>query len=172
MGELLRAVCDATALDSNPAFYTGRLEMVLPPAAPVALTGNRSVFIECKPDTWFLMMGWAQSSARLSSLLPFEGAVVWDTKSAATTFAVRDVKSSRLYSPDLVQKVDANFNLNNFVTLPEYVLWEPSSVIEIIQNVPITNTSPTLTAYNNFIVTLAGIEYKLPSRPGGYLNGR
>lgn len=164
MSELLRAVCDATAIDSNPAFYTARLPVSVTGPSAANAFAERSKFIECKRDTWFLMMGWAQSTTQGVA----GTSATWDDKAQASSFTVRDAKTGRRYNAlETVQKVDQNFNLNNFVTLPEYVLWEPGALIEVIQNVPIAITNP-LTIDFQFIVTLAGIEYRLPDRPGGY----
>lgn len=164
MSELLRAVLDATAIDSNPAFYTSRLTLVLPGGSGANAYAERSAFIDLKTDTWFLMMGWAQSIAGPGG--------VWEPANFASAFTLRDVQTSRRFnSLDQVQKVDQNFNLNNFVTLPEYHLWEPSALIEVIQLVQTATTIAGPQTCNN-IVTLAGIEYKLPDKPGGYFNGR
>lgn len=167
MGELLRAVCDKTCIDSNPAFYTARLSFqIVGPTANVF--ADRSTIFETKRDTWFLLMGWAQSTT-------FEVAGVgatWQPIDRASGFTLRDVKTGRRFNAsDTVPKFIQNYNLNNFVTLPEYVLWEPGSSIEVIQNVQIA-TANALTFDQNNVVTLAGIEYKLPERAGGYLSGK
>lgn len=167
MGELLRAVCDATCIDSNPAWYGARQSYQLAGSSAANAFADRSTFLECKTDTWFLLMGMAQSSMMNNNL----AVPVWDDKSQATTFGIRDVKTGRKFnSVDLVQKVDQNFNANNFVTLPEYILFEPSSLIEVIQNVQIATTFVGPLSYL-YCVTLAGIEYKLPEGRN-YRNGR
>lgn len=169
MGELLRAVCDATCIDSAPAFYTARLAYVRAVNQPANIFAERSTFLECKRDTWFLMMGWAQSTVNDPAL---GSTGLWGNRSKATSFTIRDAKTGRRYCADsTVQKVLQNFNLNSFVTLPEYVLWEPGALIEVIQNVQVATTL-AFTSVVTDLVTLAGIEYKLPDRPGGYLSGR
>lgn len=162
MGEILRAVLDATSVYSAPAYYTGSVSF------NAANTGSRTfamrnTIIQCKADTWFLMMGWSfQSSAALA------GNSIWGAKGEAQVFNVTNMKTGTQLQMNDVEQDLANYNLNNFVTLPEYTLWEPSDLIGINLTVAITDIAARI---NTSFLVLAGIEYQMPEGKG-FSNGR
>lgn len=162
MGEILRAVLDATCIYSAPAYYTGSV------AFNSANTGSRTfamrnTVIQCKSDTWFLMMGWSfQSCAALA------GNSQWSNKAESQVFNVTNLKMGKQLQFNDVEQDLANYNLNNFVTLPEYTLWEPSDLIGINMTVAITDIAARI---NTSFLTLAGIEYLMPEGKG-FSNGR
>lgn len=151
MGELLRAICDASCVYSAPSFYVARITTAMTVAAHSY--AERQTILQLKADTYFLLMGWAQEIAQG----PGNG-LTWEQKSAPSNFLLRDVKTSKTYGNLPMSKSNAGYNLNNIVTLPEYILWPPASLIGVIQKVPITD--PTF-ARSDAFVTLVGIEYQM-----------
>lgn len=156
MGELLRAVCDATALDAQTAFYTGTLAQTVPITGALTF-GRRMTSVQCKTDTWFLMMG-----VTMNSSITAAGSVgTWVPKADASQFAIQDAKTSFVYStPFAIPKVNMGFTLNNMVWLPEYILWPPSSLINFLMDFQLTSVGTASSQVN--YVTLTGIEYKMP----------
>lgn len=155
MGELLRAICDATALDANTAFYSVGV------AQTTTVTGattfaRRNAFLQCKTDTWFLLMGWTMNTSQVQAAGPGN----WDAKASAAQFTIQDAKTSFVYSNLPVPKVNQGFTLNNMVWLPEYILWPPSSLINFIEDINVTTIATALAKVN--YITLTGIEYKMP----------
>jgi hypothetical protein len=165
MSEILRALLDAACIDSQPAFYSVQLNQ-LSTVTGVKTFQLQNAFIQCKPDTYFLMMSWYQDSA-------FErigGPYLWTTKTEPTAFTIQDAKTGETFSSNgVVLKGLQNYNLNNSVILPEYHLWGPSDLIAISQTIQLTDTGTVFT--HNSFVTLAGIEYKLPAGKD-YQHGR
>lgn len=155
MSELLRAVLDASCIDSQFALYTSSLTVVDTNTGAKTF-GRRQTVIQCKSDTWFLMMGWEQDVA---SLPPALNGGVWTSKTEPSTFQIRNLKNTFHFSESPVIKSLMGYNLNNFVYLPEYHLWEPSDLIGISEDVQITDNAGFSKV--NF-VTLVGIEYKMP----------
>jgi hypothetical protein len=156
MGEILRALLDASALDAQPAFYTSALSIVAP-VTGAASRGPRSAVIQCKAETWFLMMAWTMNTSLVSSSNPFGQ---WQPKAADDRFSVSDGATTRRYSVSNVPKSLQGFTLNNIVTLPHYVLWRPLDLIRFDEDVEITTPVNQRTEVN--YVTLSGIEYKMP----------
>lgn len=164
MGEILRAILDATCVDSNPAFYAADIVTVTTNTGARQYQQQQAV-IQCKADTWFLMQGWSMDVAFVQA----GGNYGWIAKTSPNAFTVQDMKTSKVYSSaGPIPYSDQNYNLNNFVTLPEYILWQPSDLIGIIETV-FTGQTAVFT-FNSF-VTLSGIEYKMPEGKG-FSNGR
>lgn len=177
MGELLRAILDRDCTYSGPAFYTARNgPFTLAGGAGSATFQDKLSVIQCKPNTWFLCTGWAQSvtkeEANTGGTVPF-----WSTGSTSANayknqkgaFSIKRMRTGEVYSTsqqnELPQQLTQNFLLNNFVTLPEYLLFEPNELIGVLQTVPTSNTGANSIVFN-FFVTLAGIEYQFPAGKG------
>lgn len=158
MGEILRAVCDETCVYSQPAFYVGRVTQFAT-LGGTRLQVRRQAYIQCKNDTWFLMMGWSQSIAIGAATPPY-----FDTKTDPVAFSVQDGRSGESYSTGQLLHSNAGFNLNNIITLPEYVLWSPASLIVFSMDVPSQNTDAAVN--DDTWVTLSGIEYLMPTGKG------
>lgn len=157
MGEILRAVLDATALHSAPAFYGARISTTAVLAAGRTFQ-TREVTLQCKADTWFLMMGWTQDIA-VGATDP-----LWNQKTFPSQFVVRDVRTSELLARLQIMHSNAGYNLNNMITLPHYQLWPPSSLIGVSMECLVENSTATVPI--DTFVTLAGIEYKMPAGKG------
>lgn len=157
MGELLRAVLDASCVQSNPSFYAGRVTEVSA-LGGARVFSRRQAFLQCKTDTWFLMQGW-EIDVAVGATPP-----LWQTKTFPVQFSIRDAKTGDVFSQDQIQHSNAGFSLNNSITLPEYILWPPASLIGFAMDVPTQNTSATATV--DTFVTLYGIEYLMPPGKG------
>jgi hypothetical protein len=158
MGEILRAILDATCVDQNPAWYS--VAITATSTGPLARAlGRRSATIQCKKDTYFLMMAHTQDVVVGAAAPPF-----WEAKTYPSTFALQNLGSSDLYDFGQVQHGLAGYNSNNIITLPHYVLWKPSDLIGLVMDVPIQNPVGTVTDMT--FVTLAGIEYRMPPGKG------
>ncbi len=154
MGEILRAICDASCVYSAPAFYTG--EFISPMTAGARTYAERKSVLQLKADTFFLLMGFTQDIA----IGPPTG-LVWEQKVAASSFLIQDLKNSRTYANLPLLKSNAGYNMNNIITLATYILFEPASLIGITQTVPITDATGAV--QSNSYVTLSGIEYQMPA---------
>lgn len=153
MGELLRAVLDQSCRFKAPAFYTVAIEKSVPP--PSGAFDFASGVLQCKADTWFLITGYTLTTVNLNTNqynIPteFSGVMIVDPKNGLRYDA--NINSQGAGQPRAL----ANRNLNNFETLPEYILFGPSSLIQI-EGFMLTNNGGT--QYADWI-TLAGIEYR------------
>lgn len=157
MGEILRAVLDATAIYSAPAFYSQQIPSVSTGPLARAL-GRRATVLQCKSDTWFLMTGWSQDT-QLGTANP-----TWESKTFPSTFSVTDMKTSRSYSLGQILHSNGGYTLNNQIYLPSYILWPPASLIGITMDVVTQNPVATINAQT--FVTLCGIEYQMPPGKG------
>jgi len=149
MGEILRAICDASCVYSAPAFYVGRVTSAVATAAKSY--GERRAVFQLKSNTFFLLMGWTQD-------VSVNTGQVWEQKSSPSTFLIQDMKTSKTYGNLPIQKQNGGYNLNNIVCLPHYILFEPASLVGVIQSIPVTDPAYTETTA---FVTLAGIEYQM-----------
>lgn len=144
MSEILRAVLDATCAYSAPTFYNVALfQPILGGQTVMRLNGR----LQCKADRWFLMTGATLYSVagnpRYINLFQFE------------TFNITNLNTSKTYFLDPANMIEGNMGENamNALTLPEYILWEPNSLIGV------DCLSFAFTAdYFNYVV-LTGIEY-------------
>lgn len=161
MGELLRAVCDATAIDSNPAFYSTQIDTVTTVTGAKTFV-ERVTFMQLKEETWFLLTSWYQTAS--FTTIAAIGAYGFGSDAESTTFEIRSAKSGRRYMQNPELRSNANFTLNNGNTLPEYILFEPGDTIEVRQQVQIT--SVTNIEQHATCVVLNGIEYRMPAGKG------
>jgi hypothetical protein len=157
MGEILRAVMDATALYSNPAFYAGSLTTPQDGPLPLQL-GRRQAVFQMKADTWFLIMGWVQDTAVGLTSAQYTNAV------SPTTFLIQDMKTSETYGSGQIMKSNGGASLNQIISLPEYILLPPAVLVGLIMDVPITNINAP--SRQTSYVTFAGIEYMMPPGKG------
>lgn len=157
MGEILRAVCDATCISKRPAFYDVRVSGVVTPGPRTWRYAQ--TFLQLKAETWFLLMGWTQDVA-----IGPPSPLVWEQKVASSAFQVQDMKTSKIYIFDQLYKPNAGYTLNNIVTLPEYILFPPASLIGVFTSVPLTDLDGATRA--DSFVTFSGVEYQMPEGKG------
>lgn len=118
-GELLRAILDQGAVYANPAIYT------------VCLDGSVATargFLQLHKSLWFLQTGYVPIST--------DGAIGVGFQRMDVNEKVRifDPNSNDqvYFRPDLaISSLTADTTLNNPFTLPEYLLWEPASLIGV-----------------------------------------
>lgn len=163
MGELLRAVLDATCVRAAPAFYSASIASDAGGGGPGnVLLARRSTVLQCKADTWFLMMGYSIAAAYGTIPGP-----QWDDAAGADlvslAFQIQDLANSAALSVSPVARFNAGGQLNDATTLAEYYLWPPSSLIGVTMDVP---TQVQLATPVRTFVTLQGIEYQMPAGKG------
>lgn len=158
MSEVLRAILDHNCLDSRPAFYAAQIITAVPNTGVVTL-GLRRATITCKSNAWFLCMGAAEDSGFFNPGGPY----IWDAKAASRTFQISRGNTGEAFSIRPQQQSLINYNLNNFNTLEEYILFEPAELIQVDVDIRLTSTA-NITAYS--FVTLMGIEYRMPPGKG------
>lgn len=151
MSEILRAILDASAIDSQPAFYTANILSV---STAGALTyASRNTFFEMKPDVWFLMMGFTR--------------ILQDQRNNGNPNLPADFSTVRLTSLKRSQPFDnaatpqylLNSILNNSRTLDEYVLFEPAETVQVTMDIPVI--SGFAQNWQSFLI-MSGIEYRMP----------
>jgi hypothetical protein len=157
MSEVLRALLTQASTYRSPAFYSSAVQQVTTITGAKSFT-KRTTQIVCKSDTWFLLMGAAQFSCFTQG--PGTGNQGWAPKAEATTFQLHRGSNGMRFSNDRTIKSNVNSNLNAFATLSEYVLFKPSELIEISEDVQLTDVTFVLT--RTTMVVLMGMEYKLP----------
>ena len=161
MSEILRAVLDQTCTFSSPVFYT----LTFPTD-----TNNQFHFIkgflQCKPDSYFLMTGFALfkgtvfAGVATTQVAQQSREDVFNPQNDHHLFFGTDepgtVGSPPLGFRNFVYANLINDKLNQFCTMPEYVLWEPQQTIGaqiFAQGVSGGNSF-------QYWMTLMGIEYK------------
>lgn len=144
MSEILRAVLDASCVDTRPAFYTVTMRQ---PTLGAQQIVNLSGILQCKSDRWFLM-----TSAQMFSV---GGSPRYINFFQFQTFDLRSLTQTKSYFSDSQNMLHGNMgdNAMNPMTFPEYILWEPNSLIGINCRSFAFNSE-----YHNYIV-LTGIEY-------------
>lgn len=155
-GELLRAVMDDVSLHRQYTIYNPFLN-----ACSIAINQAaqlRGTF-QCRSDRWFLMTGvfpiWATNNT---------GAVPRDFRAGNgnefITFGDAANRRDAINNPILRLQIGLmNEALNARMTLPEYLLWSPNSLIDISwQGI----TDQTLNGVSFKCLCLEGIEYMLP----------
>lgn len=163
MGEILRAMFDKDCVDSRPAFYTLTFTNVTTNAAK-GYGGERRATLQCKPDTYFLCMGYT----RQNHVFNAGGTAVGPDFFEPCSFQLFDTTSNKNYMNIPVQAAALAGGLNNAVSLSEYILFEPRQLITAVTQVLLTAPVPPVT-YQAFIV-LSGIEYNMAG--GGSYYGR
>lgn len=154
MGEILRAIMDFNCLDSRVAFYSAQLISAAPATGVATITG-RTATIPCKQDTYFLAMGASFDSAFIQPGVAYD----WNAKAAPLTFDIARANSREPFATSPLQQVLQNYNLNNWVTWDEYVLFQPAELILVNADI-ITTTIASGAAQYSF-VTLMGVEYRM-----------
>ena len=160
MSEVLRAILDKNCTYSAPAFYSAVVALQTVTAAAVA-DGIRTATVQCKTDTWFLLQGAAQVGFMNDARTP--AFHVWG-KTRPTTFQIQRGSNQEVFSNFPQIKANQNFNLNNFVTLDEYILFAPAELIVVNMGIRIADTVAPY-AISQY-VAMMGIEYKMPSGKG------
>jgi hypothetical protein len=165
MSEVLRAIMEYNCAYSQTAFYTLLLRQGLGGGARVLSRMQSSLL--CKADCYFLAMGAAQSTA----LGGGTGVFGWNGKAAPTTFALqRGINQEQFeFTPQI--KSNQNYNLNNFVSWGEYILFKPLELLTVIQDVMVNDGASPNTNTINYVV-IQGIEYYMPSSAMGAGNGQ
>jgi hypothetical protein len=161
MSEVLRAILDHNCTDSRPAFYSMSFTTV---GAGGGLTfAQREMRMQCKSDTWFLCMGVSYDGSFFVNGAATFG---WRPRDFFSTFELVRGSTGETFSFAPTQEILMNYNLNNFVTLPEYIPFAPAELIKATGNWPIDSA----TAGNNLttFLTLMGVEYQFPGGKGVY----
>jgi hypothetical protein len=157
MSEILRACLDANCVDKNSAFYTLPNVRISPPTGGLSTFGPDQVTLECKSDCFFLALGWAliNTGWQLASG-PFATA-----ESADFRFQIVNLTRGRVYAlGGPTPRNNVNRDLNNFVTMPQSVLFGPSDLLQS-QEIVQTGTSFTNPLTNYTSVVILGIEYRM-----------
>lgn len=158
MSEVLRAILDFNCVDSRPAFYSSQVA-VDAPATGLAL-GRRIATIQCKIDTYFLAMGAVQDCCYVNAAGPY----LWEAKAFPSTWQIRRASTGERFSQTPQLQVLQTYNLNNFVTWDEYILFSPGELISIHEDVRTGTIAIPVTAYS--FVTLMGVEFQMPAGKG------
>lgn len=154
MSEILRAILDKNCLDSSLAFYTGQVA-ILTTVTGTKTFVRREISIQCKSDCYFLAIGGAQ-------FVYLNGGGVHGVggKGEATAWAIKRASNLELNQIAPQIKPNLNYNLNNFVTWPEYMLFEPAETITFVQDVQATDFAIAVT--RTTLCVLQGVEYRMP----------
>jgi hypothetical protein len=169
MSEVLRAILETACIDSRPAFYSVDAQ------STIANTGarsfaNRTASIQCKADCWFLAVGWSQDASYAPA-----GTYAWESRTFPGTFVIQRASTQEVFAiaptssagsptgPTWPVQSNTNYDLNNWVTLDEYVLFAPAELILIQETVLVTSIGAALA---DTFVTIAGIEYQFPPGKG------
>lgn len=152
MSELLRAICDASCIDSQPAFYNAQIDT---PVLNGAQTFKEiDYFLNCKSDTYFLMTGYCQLLTFYNAAQTFTGGT-----NDIPSVQIANSKDQLNLGQGFTIKPNLNYTLNTFLTLPEYYLFRPNDTIIVRQNVFATDVfGATFNQTAN--VCLIGIEYR------------
>lgn len=159
MGEILRAIMDHNSLYSQTTFFSVPLSLNTTVAA--TSFARRQASQQWKTDSWFLVIGWAQFAS-------FSNAVNrrWAPPLTASTFTVlkgNNQEPFELAGP--APKALHNGNLNNFMSLDEYILIAPGELVTVVEDVEVTE--PVAPFANVTTVTMQGVEYMMPPGKGG-----
>lgn len=158
MSEVLRAILDHNCLDSRPCFYAAQL--IQPPAVGGAIVySRRQLSIRCKSDSYFLAMGYCLDSGINQG--PGSNSQ-WQLRYVASQFQIVRASNGEAFLLSAQPTGNINNCLNNFITLDEYILFDPSELIQINMDIR-TNTTTAGNILLDF-VTLMGVEYKMPDR--------
>lgn len=155
MGELLRAICDANAVDSQPTFYPSILNITVPMTGTTTRAVRRGT-VQIEKDTHFLLTGWGQYSWVTTDPA---SSIILQTPANSFEFLITNARTGFQYSSSLTPKPNANHTISEWFTLPEYPLFEPGDLIQVDQWVTIT-TNGAAVFYMGDTVVLSGIEYR------------
>ncbi len=159
MSEILRAFLDQNCINKNPAVYTLLNEFVAPVTGAETF-GPSSVNLQCKADCYFLVTGWAMTETYTHAAQYGN-----NSESRDVRFEVENLTTGRIYTFDGPgPRSGINFNLNNFVTMPQYVLFGPRDLIRANMVIAKTAVAQVTRFFNSVI--LVGIEYRMPSGKG------
>lgn len=159
MSEVLRAIMDHNCVDSRPAFYSARSTLVT--TGTGFTMGTRQAQIPCKADTFFLVMGATMDEGNIEVPSPYR----WAAKAFPNAFEIVRGSTRQSYYSSPQPAVLQNYNLNNFASFDEYILFEPAELI-IVNMFMRTNTGGGLIWTVNAFVTLVGVEYQMPAGRG------
>lgn len=155
-GEILRGVMQKNCIWSRPAFYT---LMGISNFSGAATQITQQMQLQCHADRYFMMTAVAASASQQN--LAAGGAFNLNNQPEfISIYDAANTKNLMLNPP--VQISLWNDNLASCMTLPEYVMWEPNSVI-----------GASWTGINNSgvsgykFLTLIGIEYGMKNNGAG-----
>lgn len=157
MSEILREIMDANCVDKNVAIYS-MFNVIATTIGGANVNVPVTANLQCKKDVFFLCMGWSLSATAAvtpQGLFVATGQVWPDYR-----FQINNLTTGRQYMlGGPAQRTVMNTNLNNFSMIPEYVLFQPSDLVQG----QFTNRSVD-TAYTGFTTTtilLMGMEYRM-----------
>lgn len=146
--EVLRAVLEASCVNSQPAFYV----MSLTANDGVAARATERGFLQCHKDKWFLMTGIVPTGTESLGFLRIdepEFVRIFDPGGSQEYVLQPDNMQGSLYSESALAFA---------LTLPEYLLWSPASLI----GVEWTGKNFNVAIERGFkFLTLVGIEYSM-----------
>lgn len=156
-GELLRSVITANALSSSPFFYCA--ELTGSDGSGAAVTTKTAV-LQLKSQSYFLMTSLFGLSSNSSVSQP-EFINIYDASNQKALINGAAVFSgpagAQFANPNSAYAGLFNDTLANCVTLPEYVLWKPNSLVGITW---MGRNALDLFQHYRYLV-LAGIEYEM-----------
>ncbi len=161
MSELIRAWLDKNCVQKNTAIYV-LPNVYIPPSTGAETFGDRNATpLQLKSDCYFLCVGWALEESWFTPT-----ATVNEIESKPTSFQIANLTTGRIYTfGGPTPRTNVNFNINNFVTMPQYVLFEPNNLVQAQEFVVIT-TAAAPTMVRDINVNLLGIEYRMPAGQG------
>lgn len=155
-GELLRALLESQAIDSMPFFYM--VPMTGATGSAAALTVQQAT-IQTENDSCFLMTSFWGISSNIFGGPEFLGIFDGAQQNAFVNAVSNYFTSGAPFTwsnPNSVYAGLINDSLASCVTLPEYVLWGPNSLISVSW---LGANTQTFTAYRYLV--LGGIKYHL-----------
>lgn len=162
MGEILRAVMDASCTFSAPAFYT----LTILPKAVAPPDGGPQDYqlgsLQLKQDRWFLCVGMSLDTGYIT-----DNQIMVPTINSAFTVTVQPSGYQTSFDAEFPpvannlgrggqQACVMNVNLNGWTTFPEYILFPPNAVVGVTGRMWSRNLVPE--TYINYL-NLVGIEY-------------
>ena len=152
-GEILRALMAKNAIYSQPAMYCVPLNARDGSAATRSTQRGR---LQTNDDMWFL------ATALVPTVTSGFGFLRGSAPEFIRLFDPADNSNFARVPLDMQQSLLGDTTLNNPHTLPEYILWPPSSVIGVewlgVNYVDVTEYK---------FLTLLGVEYGMPDRFSG-----
>lgn len=155
-GEILRAVLDASSVSKRPFFYS----VVLNGADPALQTATRNAVLQLQNDSYFLMTAVFGFTTNAFLDQP-EFIDIYDAANQQALINAASVYSGlagvQFANPNSVYSGFLNDTLASCMTLPEYVLWAPNSLVGVTW---MGRANIGLNQQLRYLV-LAGIEFKV-----------
>lgn len=159
MGEILRAIMERNCIWSQPAIFNLPLSLTTTVAA--RSFARRQASARWKSTSWFLAIGAAQFTS-FDNGVNSQG---WATKMEPSTFLLQRASNAENFELNApAPKSNHNDNLNNFVSLMEYPLFQPGELVTVFEDVVVTD--PVAAFLRVTTLALQGVEYHMPPGKG------